>query len=199
MQPNALRLLTAICSGLCLGIGLMIIPCLGRGMSQSLHAGRPRSQLAKFIRSPNGTLTVALGEVREDGPMLTNMSKAASTACKILKLKGRRVWRKLLPPTLLYLGFAHVGSTTLATVLNHHMNVSFGSTKEHSYLCRRANTFEGYLREFYVPCSTVVSFDTSPMSFTALLNESHPLWPKHKHLCERDSRTQWQVQGRKHF
>eukprot|EP00971_Amphidinium_carterae_P316256 6286060-Amphidinium_carterae.1 len=47
--------------------------------------------------APNGTLA---GDSGEDGSMLTKSSKAAC-----IKKRGKHgiIWRKLLPPTLLYL------------------------------------------------------------------------------------------------
>lgn len=69
-------------------------------------------------------------------------------------------------PSLLYIGTGHSGSTTLATELNKHPEMKYGKMKEHSFLHYGAQTFASYLKEFRVPCTTKVTFDAFPSTYT---------------------------------
>lgn len=71
-------------------------------------------------------------------------------------------------PSFLYIGSGHSGSTSLASQLDMHDDLSFGDMKEHEFLQPSGEeefataTFEDYLAEFVVPCSVNRTFDAAP-------------------------------------
>mmetsp|Transcript_67257 Transcript_67257/g.161209 ORF Transcript_67257/g.161209 Transcript_67257/m.161209 type:complete len:323 (-) Transcript_67257:301-1269(-) len=122
------------------------------------------------------TLLAATGCAEIDQSSLPEASHGSSllaVATKQASLGASQVanatCKKIVAPSVLYLGWGHSGSTTLAKTLNDHPYLSYGSTKEHSYFCRdhkqsnnRNREWKTYLSEFEVPCNVKRTFDASP-------------------------------------
>eukprot|EP00971_Amphidinium_carterae_P048398 954062-Amphidinium_carterae.1 len=83
-------------------------------------------------------------------------------------------------PSIVYLGYPHSGSTTLARTMNAHPQLSYGRLKEHKFLCIMAphvhffyhHVEEIYGRDFKPPCGTKMTFDMTPTYFAMALNSS---------------------------
>eukprot|EP00421_Protoceratium_reticulatum_P008975 CAMPEP_0168373744 /NCGR_PEP_ID=MMETSP0228-20121227/8945_1 /TAXON_ID=133427 /ORGANISM="Protoceratium reticulatum, Strain CCCM 535 (=CCMP 1889)" /LENGTH=308 /DNA_ID=CAMNT_0008386673 /DNA_START=208 /DNA_END=1134 /DNA_ORIENTATION=- len=89
---------------------------------------------------------------------------------------SRGYCRKLLPKLML-LGLPHAGSTTMASILNDHPNISFGAVKEHRFWtgtgghiahggnmfdAGQCGTVECYEEGFRVGCNVQLAFDATP-------------------------------------
>lgn len=84
----------------------------------------------------------------------------------------------IIEPSVYYIGLPHAGSTTMATQMNGHPSMSYGSWKEHRFWAgpgsrfdyeREERSVDKYLTEFEVPCEKTVTFDASP--FTIFLGQ----------------------------
>lgn len=84
---------------------------------------------------------------------------------------------KFLPPSLVYLGMGHSGSTSLAVYMDQHPELSFGSMKEHRYMCKAGaqgdqKSRQVYNDEYIVNCTVNRTFDASPSYFAMPLGKS---------------------------
>merc|ERR1740130_1679382 len=76
--------------------------------------------------------------------------------------------RKVLPPTFMYIGEPHAGSTSLSKHLALRPELSRGSFKEHSFFSVNnltAHPFrseEEYFEEFMVDCNVTRTYDATP-------------------------------------
>jgi len=86
---------------------------------------------------------------------------------------------KIIPPSILGVGFGHSGTTTLDAYLGLHPNLSHGRQKEHQYMCSAhgfwgRKTWKHYMGEFNVPCKNIVrTYDLTP-AYHWIIN---PLYP----------------------
>jgi len=126
-----------------------------------------------------------LHDAIDDAPAGATQGVSLLTLSQRISIASNSSCTKKLTPTILYMGWGHSGSTTLAKVLNDHPSLSWGLRKEHDFFCRTSShatnqerTWQGYMNEFEVPCDVKRTLDASPYYHEMALSDDHLCLPQ---------------------